>query len=80
MFISLHASELFSLGHIGLIPLELFTNPNINRNYSVHINIPCKAFLKRNILITLRKIDYEQVFNLGPVSSYLETGIFIHAQ
>ena len=61
MFFLLQASELFSLGSIGLIPMELFTPHNIDHECIIHINVPSETILKTNILITLRKIDYGQV-------------------
>ena len=47
MFISLRASELFSLGSIGLTPLKLFIPHNIDYECIIHIYVPVEAVLKR---------------------------------
>jgi hypothetical protein len=47
MFISLQASELFSLGGIGLIPLKMFTPHNIDYECIIHINVSAEAILKK---------------------------------
>ena len=47
MFISLQASELFSLGSIGLIPMKVFTPHNIDHEGIIHIYLLSKAILKK---------------------------------
>jgi hypothetical protein len=47
MFFSLQASELFSLGSIGLTPLKLFTPHNIDYECIIHIYAPSEAILKK---------------------------------
>ena len=47
MFFSLQASELFSLGSIGLTPLKLFKPHIIDYERIIHIYIPSEALLKK---------------------------------
>ena len=56
MFISLQASELFSLGSIGLIPLKLFTPHNIDYECIIHIYVPSEAILKKIFWLHFEKL------------------------
>jgi hypothetical protein len=47
MFFSLQASELFSLGRIGLTPLKLCTPHNVDNECMIHLYVPSEAILKK---------------------------------
>jgi hypothetical protein len=56
MLISLQASELFSHGSIGLIPMKLFTPHNIDHECIIRINIPSEAILKKIFWLHFEKL------------------------